>query len=87
MKWHHIVGIITGICAIGLVVDKVSSANIIDTVITFILLSTLAVSTFFKDRLPSHLTQRRIPTSSVLLIIVGILLFCTVVLDALDYFR
>ncbi|MCE2413429.1 hypothetical protein J4G07_05450 [Candidatus Poribacteria bacterium] len=90
MKRHHVVGIIAGICGIGLTVDRVLSgtitgwANIIDAVVTFILLSVVALSTFFKDRLPSQLSQRRIPTSWGLVVIVGILLFCSV---ALDYFR
>ena len=90
MKRHHVVGIIAGICGIGLTVDRVLSgdiigwANIIDAVVTFILLSIGALSTFFKDRLPSQLYQRRLPTSWVFVVIVGILLFCTVILD---YFR
>ena len=90
MKRHHVVGIIAEICGIGLTVDRVLSgtitgwANIIDAVVTFILLSVVALSTFFKDRLPSQLYQGRIPTSWGLVVIVGILLFCTVILD---YFR
>ena len=90
MKRHHVVGIIAGICGIGLTVDRVLSgniigwANIIDAVATFILLSIVALSTFLKDRLPSQLYQRRLPTSWVFVVIVGILLFCTTILD---YFR
>ena len=90
MKRHHVVGIIAGIGAIGLTVDRVLSgniigwANIIDAVVTFILLSIVALSTFFKDRLPSQLYQRHLPTPWVFVVIVGILLFCTVILD---YFR
>lgn len=90
MKRHHVVGIIAGICAIGLTVNRVLSgniigwANIIDAVVTFILLSIVALLTFFKDRLPSQLYQRRLPTSWVFVVIVGTLLFCTVILD---YFR
>ena len=90
MKRHHVVGIIAGICGIGLTVDRVLSgniigwANIIDAVVTFILLSIVALSTFLKDRLPSQLYQRHLPTSWVLVVIAGILLFCTAILD---YFR
>lgn len=90
MKRHHVVGIIAGICGIGLTVDRVLSgniigwANIIDAVVTFILLSIVALSTFLKDRLPSQLYQRRLPTSWVFVVIIGILLFCTAILD---YFR
>ncbi len=90
MKRHHIVGIIAGILGIGLTVDRVLSgniigwANIIDAVVTFILLLAVALSTFFKDRFPSQLYQRRIPTSWVVVVIVGVLLFFSTVLD---YFR
>ena len=63
MKRHHVVGIIAGICGIGLTVDRVLSgniigwANIIDAVVTFILLSIVALSTFLKDRLPLNCTN------------------------------
>lgn len=55
MKRHYIVGIIAGICGIGLAVRSALSANIIEAVISFILLAGLAISTFFKDRLPGIL--------------------------------
>lgn len=61
MKRHHIVGIIAGICAIGLAVRSVLSAYIIDALVTFILLFGLAIITFFKDRLPSRWSQGRLP--------------------------
>ena len=84
MKGHHIVCILAVIGAMVLAVDKVLSANIIDAVAIFALLSVPALSTLFKDKLPSQLYQRRLPTSWVLVVIAGILLFCTVILD---YFR
>ncbi len=61
MKRHHIVGIITGICAIGLTVRSVLSAYIIDALINFIVLFGLAIITFFKDRLPPRWSQGRLP--------------------------
>jgi hypothetical protein len=61
MKRHHIVGIITGICAIGLAVRSALSAGIIDALINFIVLLGLAIITFFKDRLPPRWSQGRLP--------------------------
>ena len=61
MKRHYIVGIIAGICAIGLAVRSALSANIIGAVTSFILLSGVAISTFFKDRLPPRWSQEIIP--------------------------
>ncbi len=84
MKGHHIVCILAVIGAIVLAIDKVLSANIIDAVAIFVLLSVPALSTLFKGKLPSQLYQRRIPTSWVVVVIVGVLLFFSTVLD---YFR
>ena len=62
MKRHHIVGIIAGICGIGFTVRSALSADIIDALINFILFSVLAVSTFFKDKLPSKWSQPILPS-------------------------
>lgn len=61
MKRHHIVGIIAGICAIGFTVRSALSGNIIDALVNFILLSILAIATFFKDKLPSKWSQPILP--------------------------
>ena len=61
MKRHHIVGIIAGICAIGLTVRSALSADIINAVINFTLLSVVVVSTFFKDRLPPRWSHEILP--------------------------
>ena len=67
MKRHHIVGIIAGICAIGLAVRSVLGSNralaenIIGVVVSFTLLSGVTIPTFFKDRLPSRWSQEIIP--------------------------
>ncbi|MCE2402666.1 hypothetical protein J4G08_17510 [Candidatus Poribacteria bacterium] len=61
MKRHHIVGIIVGICAIGLAVRSALSGNIIDALINFTALSVVAISTFFKDRLSPRWSHRRLP--------------------------
>ena len=61
MKRHHIVGIITGICAIGLAVRSALSGYVIDALINFIVLFGLAIITFFKDRLPPRWLHGRLP--------------------------
>ncbi len=61
MKRHHVVGIIAGICAIGLAVRSALSAEIIDALINFTALSVVAISTFFKDRLPPRWSQGILP--------------------------
>ena len=62
MKRHHIVGIIAGICGIGLTVRNVFSADIIEALITFTMFSLVAISTFFKDRLPPRWSQPILPS-------------------------
>ncbi len=62
MKRHHIVGIIAGICGIGLTVRSALSGYIIDALINFILLSVLAIATFFKDKLPPRWSQPILPS-------------------------
>ena len=62
MKRHHIVGIIAGICGIGLTVRNVLSADIIEALITFTMFSLVAISTFFKDRLPPRWSQPILPS-------------------------
>ena len=57
MKRHHIVGIIAEICGIGFTVRSALSGNIIDALIDFTLFSVVAVSTFFKDKLPPRWSQ------------------------------
>ena len=52
MKRHHIVGILVGICAIGLAIHSALSGNIFEALL-YTALSAIAVSTFFKDRLSS----------------------------------
>jgi len=69
MKRHHIVGIITGICAIGFAVRSVLSVSIIDALVTFILLFGLAIITFFKDRLPPRWSQGRLPLWMYLIVV------------------
>ena len=54
MKRHHIVGIIAGICGIGLTVRHAFSADIIEALVTFTMFSVLTVATFFKDRFAQH---------------------------------
>ena len=61
MKRHHIVGIIAGICGIGFTVRSALSGNIIDALINFTLFSIVAVSTFFKDKLPPRWSQPIFP--------------------------
>ena len=83
MKRHHIVGIIAGICGIGLTVRSALSADIIDALINFTLFSVVAVSTFFKDRLPPRWSQPILP-SWFRVVLVCISLFA---LLFLNYFR
>ena len=61
MKRHHIVGIFAGICGIGFTVRSVLSGNIIDALIDFTLFSVVAVSTFFKDKLPPRWSHWILP--------------------------
>ncbi len=61
MKRHHIAGIISGICAIGLAVRSALSGNIVEALIYFIGLSVIAVSSFFKDRLTPRWSHRILP--------------------------
>ena len=62
MKRHHIVGIIAEICGIGFTVRSALSGNIIDALIDFTLFSVVAVSTFFKDKLPPRWSQPILPS-------------------------
>lgn len=61
MKRHHIVGIIAGICGIGLTVRHAFSADVIETLITFTIFSVVTISTFFKDRLPRRWSHEILP--------------------------
>lgn len=61
MKRHHIVGIITGICAIGFAVRSALTVGIIDALTIFITLSGIAISTYFKDRLPPRWSHEILP--------------------------
>ena len=61
MKRHHIVGIIAGICAIGFTVRSALSADIIAALISFTLLSGVAIATYFKDRLPPRWSHEILP--------------------------
>ncbi len=61
MKRHHIVGIIAGICGIGLTVRDALSADIIEALITFNLFSVITISTFFKDSLPRRWSHEILP--------------------------
>ncbi|MDE0313282.1 MAG: hypothetical protein OXM61_00140 [Candidatus Poribacteria bacterium] len=69
MKRHHIVGIITGICAIGFALRSALSVSIIDALVNFILLFGLAIMTFFKDRLPPRWSQERLPLWMCVLVV------------------
>ena len=82
MKWHHVVGIIAGICVIGLAVRSAISANIIGVIVSFSLLSGIAISTFFKGRLSPRWSQEIIPFC-MLVIVVSLLLLELFVLDHL----
>ena len=62
MKRHHVVGIIAGICGIGFTVRSAMSANIIAALIDFTLFSVVAISTFFKDKLPPRWSQPILPS-------------------------
>lgn len=62
MKRHHIVGIFAGICGIGFTVRSAFSGNITDALIHFTLFSVVAVSTFFKDKLPPRWSQPILPS-------------------------
>lgn len=61
MKKHHIVGIIAGICGIGLTVRSAVSADIIEALIMFTGFSVITISTFFKDRLPRRWSHEILP--------------------------
>ncbi len=74
MKRHHIVGIFAGMCAIGLAASNLLSGNIVDGLTSFIVLSILAVATFFKDKLPTKWSHVIIPIE-ICVIIIFILLF------------
>lgn len=54
MKRHHIVGIIVGIVGIGLTVQHVLSASIIEALITFTMFSILTIANFLKNKLSQH---------------------------------
>ena len=83
MKRHHIIGIIAGICGIGFTVRSALSANIIDALINFTLFSVVAVSTFFKDKLPPRWSQPILPSwLRVVLVCISLL-----ALLFLNYFR
>ena len=82
MKRHHIVGIFAGICGIGLTVRSALSGNIIDALINFILLSVLAIATFFKDKLPPRWAQPILPFW-IRVVLVGISLFALFFLNYL----
>ena len=83
MRRHHIVGIIAGICGIGFTLRSALSANIIDALINFTLFSVVAVSTFFKDKLPPRWSQPILP-SWLRVVLVSISLFAWLFLN---YFR
>ena len=78
MKRHYIVGVIAGVGAIGFTIRSILSANFIDAAINFILLSGVAVSTFYKEKLPTKWSQPIIPfwlfTAVVSLSLLGLLI-------------
>ena len=74
MKRHHIVGIIAGICGIGLTVRDVLSTDIIEALITFTLFSVVTISTFFKDRLPRRWSHEILPFWMCVIVVCLILL-------------
>jgi hypothetical protein len=78
MKRHHIVGIIAGICGIGLTVRHAFSADVIEALITFTLFSVVAISTFFKDRLTPRWSHEILPFW-ICVIVVCLMLFELVV--------
>lgn len=62
MKRHHIVGIIAGICGCLLAIHQGFFRGMItDAIITFIGISFVAISTFFKDKYPPQLSRRILP--------------------------
>ena len=72
MKWHYILGIIAGICVIVFVTRNFLAGNTIKALISFILLSFVAISIFFKDRLT--------PGWSLCLVVICLLLITLVLL-------
>ena len=61
MKRHHIVGIFLVIGAIGLAIRSALSGNIVEALLYFTALSTIAVSSFFKDKFSPRWSQRTLP--------------------------
>ena len=82
MKRHQIVGIIAGICAVGLALRHSFQGNVLDGLITFAMLSVVAISTFFKDKLPPQMSRRILP--SWVYVVLFLLLFGMLVFT---YFR
>lgn len=74
MKRHHIVGIFAGICAIGLTARNLLSGNIVEGLTSFIVLSILAVATFFKDKLPTKWSHVILPFG-ICVVFISLLLF------------
>lgn len=62
MKRHHIIGIIAGICGCVLAIHQGFFRGMItDAIITFIGISFVAISTFFKDKYLVRLSDRLLP--------------------------
>ena len=74
MKRHHIVGVIAGICGIGLTIRNALSIDIIEALITFTVFSVVAISTFFKDRLPQRWSHEILPFWMCLIVVCLMLL-------------
>ena len=62
MKRHHIIGILTGICGCLLAIHQAFFRGLIgEAITTFIVLSIVALSTFFKDKYPQQFSRRFLP--------------------------
>lgn len=78
MKRHHIIGILAGICGCLLAIHQAFfRGSIGEAIITFIAVSIVALSTFFKDKYPPQFSRRFLPRW---VYIVLTLLSCTAII-------
>ncbi|MXY99935.1 hypothetical protein F4Y93_04535 [Candidatus Poribacteria bacterium] len=61
MKRHQIAGIFAGICAIGFAIHNALSGDIVEALIYFTALSTMAISSLFKDKFSPRWSQWTLP--------------------------
>ena len=78
MKRHHIIGILAGICGCLLAIRQAFFRGLIgEAIITFIAVSIVALSTFFKDKYPPQFSRRFLPRWVYLVLT---LLLCTAII-------